>query len=404
MRDNPIVICFPFVGDELGGSHVSASKLIEALDPARVRALVVLHVADGPLAGYLRQRGIPFEVLAVGIAAGGGRADRRVGIGKSIAPMLRATLPLARFLRARGVDILHTNDGRIHALWALPAKLAGVRQVWHHRGDPDARGVNLVAPVLASHIVTVSRFAMPRRPLLPVAHKLTVLRSPFELPGAVGDRADARAMLLETLGCVAGMRFLGMFGLLIDRKRPLAFVEIIAAFCRRHPDIPVMGLLFGVPGKAEPDFDRAVLRRAQELGVGERIRLMGYRDPPEPWMQAIDVLLVPAIREPFGRTLIEAMFLGTPVVATDDGGNPEAIEPGVNGILVPPDEPEAFIAPIHRLLTDPVHCAEIVEAARARAHADYDVDGHVAGLMAIYERLRRRPGGMRVRSVRRTTA
>src|SRR5690606_31581108 len=111
-----------------------------------------------------------------------------------------------------------------------------------------------------------------------------------------------------------------------------------------------------------------------------------------------------AVREPFGRTLVEAMFLGTPVVATDDGGNPEAIEHEVNGILVPPDVPDAFVAPIYRLLTDSGYRAQMVETARARAHADYDVAGHVAGLMTIYEDLRRRPAGPGTRSVRRTTA
>lgn len=398
MRDNPIMVCFPFVGDELGGSHVSAIKLIEALDPARAGARVVLHVADGPVATYLQQRGIPFEVLPAGVAPGGR------GMTRGLVPMARAVLPLARFLRARGVDVLHTNDGRIHALWALPARLAGVPQLWHHRGDPDARGVNRIAPALASHIVTVSRFAKPSRPVLPVAHKLTVLHSPFTPPADAGDRPESRAMLVETLGCAAETRFLASFGLLIDRKRPLLFVEIIAAFCQRHPDIPVMGLLFGVVGKEAPDLDGAVMRRAEALGIGDRVRLMGYRDPVEPWMRAVDVMLVPAVREPFGRTLIEAMFLGTPVVATNDGGNPEAIEHGVNGLLVPTDQAEAFVPPIHRLLTDAAYRARMVEAARSRAHADYDVEGHVHGLMAIYEKLRGRPAGMRDRSTRRMTA
>jgi glycosyltransferase involved in cell wall biosynthesis len=400
MRD-PIVVCFPFVGDELGGSHISAIKLIEALDPASVRFLVVLHVANGPVADYLRQCGIPFEVVAAGAISGRGDGH---GLTKTIMPMVGAVLPLARFLRARDVDILHTNDGRMHALWALPAKLAGVRQVWHHRGDPDARGANWIAPLFASHVVTVSRFSMPRKPVLPVAHKLSVVHSPFEWPGEGLDRADARATLVQALGCAAGTRFLATFGLLIDRKRPLVFVEAVAAFCRRYPDLPVMGLLFGVPGKEEPDLDKAVLQRAEALGIGDRICLMGYRNPVEPWMRAADVMLVPAVREPFGRTLIEAMFLETPVVATDDGGNPEAIEHGINGVLVPPDDPQAFVEPIHRLLTDAGYRRAIVETARARAEADYDVAGHVAGLMAIYEALRRRHVHAGVRPARRKTA
>jgi glycosyltransferase involved in cell wall biosynthesis len=129
---------------------------------------------------------------------------------------------------------------------------------------------------------------------------------------------------------------------------------------------------------------------------------MGYRQPVEPWMQAIDVLLVPAVREPFGRTLIEAMFLGTPVVATDDGGNPEAIEHGVNGILVPAETPDAFVEPIYRLITDLGYRIRLVEAAHSGAYATYNVETHVARLTAIYQTLRRRAGSTSVSSARRT--
>ena len=112
---------------------------------------------------------------------------------------------------------------------------------------------------------------------------------------------------------------------------------------------------------------------------------MGFRRPIEPWMQALDVLLVPAVREPFGRTLIEAMFLGTPVVATDDGGNREAIENDVTGFLVPPDQPESFVEPIHLLLTDLPLRQRIVEAARSEVFASHNVENHVNRLTAIYE-------------------
>jgi glycosyltransferase involved in cell wall biosynthesis len=400
MRDDPIVVCFPFVGDEIGGSHISAIKLIEALNLGHVRPLVVLHVMDGPVAAYLQERGVPFVAAPAGLwPARGGSSG---GASRALGQTFLAVAPLTRFLKSRGVDIVHTNDGRTHVLWSLPTRLAGARQLWHHRGDPEARGANLLAPLLASHIVTVSRFARPRRPILSVGHKLSVVHSPFDQPQAAGDRVDARTVLVETLGCPEDTVLLGYFGLLIDRKRPLGFVDAVAAFIGRHPDIPVMGLLFGVPGREAPNLDQAVLQRAQALGIGDHIRLMGYRQPVEPWMQAIDVLLVPAVREPFGRTLIEAMFLGTPVVATDDGGNPEAIEHGVNGILVRPETPDAFVEPIHRLITDLGYRCSLVEAAHSRACATYDVETHVARLTAIYQRLRRRADSASVSSARRT--
>ena len=112
---------------------------------------------------------------------------------------------------------------------------------------------------------------------------------------------------------------------------------------------------------------------------------MGFRSPVEPWMSATDILLVPAVREPFGRTLIEAMFLETPVIATDDGGNPEAIEHEVTGMLVAPEQPDAFVMPIHRLLTDPELRTRITANARRRALASYGIEVHVNRITEIYE-------------------
>src|SRR3546814_9556362 len=90
--------------------------------------------------------------------------------------------------------------------------------------------------------------------------------------------------------------------------------------------MPVTGLLFG--GTLQPGLDKAVLERAARLGIADRIRLMGFRHPSAPWMAACDALLVTAVEEPFGRTLIEAMLLRTRVVAANSGGNPEAIRHG----------------------------------------------------------------------------
>src|SRR3546814_15383639 len=113
---------------------------------------------------------------------------------------------------------------------------------------------------------------------------------------------------------------LGYFGNMVTRKRPLLFVETIAAINRRRPNNPAIGLLFGSP--LEDGLDQAVIARAAELGVSDLIRMIGFRHPSEPWMAACDALLVPAVAEPFGRTLIEEMVLETSVIAANSGGTP----------------------------------------------------------------------------------
>ncbi|MGF7163606.1 glycosyltransferase involved in cell wall biosynthesis [Rhodoligotrophos appendicifer] len=358
--------------------------MVEALEANDIQPLIALHQEDGPVADYLQQRRLAY-VSAPGpaLAKRGKQADTLRAFARS----LRHARAQARFLTDHAVDIVHTNDGRSHVQWALPAKWAGARHLWHHRGDPDAVGANLLAPVFADHMITVSRFARPQGPVFQLGHKLSIVHSPFDHPKALGDRAAARAMLIDALKVPPETRFLGFFGLLIDRKRPIAFVEAVAAFVTRYPELPVMGLLFGVPGSEAPDYDQRVVARARALGVEGHVRLMGFREPVEPWMQAVDVLLVPAVREPFGRTLIEAMFLETPVVATDHGGNPEAIENGVTGNLVPADRPWEFALPVHRLLTDDSYRQQITATARSHVLATHSTAAHVAAVCKIYRTL-----------------
>lgn len=114
---------------------------------------------------------------------------------------------------------------------------------------------------------------------------------------------------------------------------------------------------------------------------------MGFRTPIDTYIAALDVLLVPAMSEPFGRSLIEAMQSGTAVVAYDHGGNPEAISHGETGFLVAPEQPEAFVAPIRRLLEDEDERARITAAAKSHALAAFSTERHVRDIVRTYDEL-----------------
>ncbi len=382
-----LVVAYPFVGDEVGGSHISAVGLICALDQSKYKPLVILHQPGKALEAYLTERGVSFvkspEVAVMsprhsyGVA---GKLSRGFGYA-------RTTALLSSFLREHEVDIVHTNDGQMHATWALAARLSGARLLWHHRGDPDAFGVNVMAPLLANHIVTVSRYVQPTRPILPVSHKLSVLHSPFDHPTILPDREDCRREFVRELDLPEETRFVGYVGGLIDRKRPVRFVEVIHAFLQRFPDFPLVGLVFGIPSPDLPNPEPEMRARARELGVERRIKMMGFRAPVAPCMSALDALLVPAINEPFGRTLIEAMLLETPVIATRHGGNIEAIVDGVTGFLVEPEKPEAFVDPLARLLMNAGEHRRISSTARENALTKYGTEAHVKGISLLYERI-----------------
>ena len=378
----PRTVCFPFAGDLIGGSHLSALRLIEMLPAQRYRPLVVLHNPSGPVAEHMGRRGIPFAA-APAVDLPGGRGMSLPAVGKRLTA---TTLTLRRFLKDQRVDIVHTNEGAMHVSWGIAAKAAGAKLLWHHRADPNARGVTRLAPWIADHIVTVSRFAAPKRAWPSIEGRCTVVRSPFD-PRAVEDRARARRMVLDALDVSDDTKVLVFAGVFEARKRPLVFVEIIKVLAERHPDIRVVGAMFGEASPAAPQIEVAVRQRVHGLGLADRIRFMGFRFPFEPWLTGSDLLVVPAVDEPFGRTLIEAMMLGVPVVAAASGGNLEAIEDGRNGFLVAADEVTAFLPPLWRLLSDPALHERIAEQARSDALASFSSEAHLSQILATYDRL-----------------
>lgn len=373
----PVTVCFPFVGDLVGGSHISACGLIRKIDRRRFSPLVLVQYPGGAIARLFEDAGIDVEVAPPSAALHHGS---RIGALRGLS-LASGAVPLAKFLRRRGVAIVHSNDGRTHATWALAAKLARAKLLWHHRGSPDAAGLRLAAPLLANRVVAVSRFASPRARGISAARRTAVIHSPFDT-AQTHDRDDARQTILSTLSLPPNARLIAFSGALIARKRPLLFVEAIAALRHQMPDSDVHGLLFG---GALDGMDEQVTRHAHAHNVVDAIHLMGFRSPGAFWLAGCDLLMVPAIDEPFGRTLVEAMLMGTPVVATASGGNVEAIRDGETGRLVPPEDAEALADACWDILTDPQSATRMAQMAQDEAKSRFGEACHADAIMALYD-------------------
>ncbi len=111
--------------------------------------------------------------------------------------------------------------------------------------------------------------------------------------------------------------------------------------------LPVRLLLVG-SGEKEP-FLRSLAKR---LRVEKHVVWVGYQEDPRSFLSICDALCVPSFAETFSLTILEALSMGKPVVATRVGGTPEMIEDGVNGLLVIPRDPEDLAAKMKSLVVD----------------------------------------------------
>ena len=100
---------------------------------------------------------------------------------------------------------------------------------------------------------------------------------------------------------------------------------------------------------------------------------------------ALDVAVLPSYREAQGLTILEAMALSRPVVASAVGGIPEMIEHGRTGLLVPPHDPEALAAAIIRLLADHAYADMLAKGGHDLVHERFCVELMVAAIEDIYD-------------------
>lgn len=128
----------------------------------------------------------------------------------------------------------------------------------------------------------------------------------------------------------------------------------------------------------------ALERQIDELGVAASVHLLGSVDDVAGLVTAADVFVQPGWSESFPYSILEAMSLSKPIVATDVGGVGEAIEDSVTGRLVPTKDPDAIAAAILDLLSDRERARMLGVAARERMMSKFRFDQMVDGTHAVY--------------------
>jgi glycosyltransferase involved in cell wall biosynthesis len=189
-----------------------------------------------------------------------------------------------------------------------------------------------------------------------------------------------------------------------DRPRPrhrgASPQRLVVTGARHHPDkgLDVLIRAFAIVRAAEPSA-RAVIAGAVQpgyeehhdelvrlivrLGLQDAISMPGLISDPLPLWAEADVYVQPSRREPFGLGLIEAMSVGTPVIATSVGGMTEIVEADRSGLQVPPDDPDALAEAIRRVLTDAELATRLATGGLDRAQ-QFSMQRMVDRLCAVY--------------------
>jgi glycosyltransferase involved in cell wall biosynthesis len=365
-----ICVVFPFLGHRIGGSHISAMALAEGLEQRGSYECTFICPKNTPLHKELRHRRLR-------VVDSGEPPKERWPIASDLARLLRRRALLTGISKGRRT-VVHCND--VHALgsWFIPARSLSLPVLYHHRSIYDITWKRRLVLSHVAHTICISASTYQNVSFLSHS-KCSQIWNPFStrtdnISTAQHRRALRKELALEDDTCVVG--FVGNFW---KRKRPLYFIDVACHMLNRSSRLHFV--FFGQSG----DMPEMVVRNyISHHKLEPFFSLLGFRLPPEANISALDLLLAPAVAEPFGRTLIEAIVVGVPFVATDDAGHREIVARWGGGTLVPSSaSSNTFAFAALSSLKQSRNCALEAEA-RSKVANELSIERHIRYVDSVY--------------------
>jgi glycosyltransferase involved in cell wall biosynthesis len=344
----------------IGGLEKVVFDLVRCSDKEAfdVRVLCVGEV--GALGPDFERLGVPVEGLHL------------IGQGT-----IRTGWRLARRLKQLQIDVLHTHNPTPHAVGAIARQLASIPVLVHTKHGQNYPGkwqkvlVNRVASWFSDRVVPVSRNAATISETVEGVsrRKISVIHNGID----VAEFASVDTLNLNPLQAIHVARL----------SRPKDFDTLLKAtrlVARQEPSFELQ-LVGDGPERQN------VERLCDELNLRDNVKMLGFRSDVRALLQSSGLAILSTMREGLSITLLEAMASALPVVATNVGGNPELVEDGKTGLLVPPQSPEAMARAMLKIIQTPGLAEELGRGGRRRVEEEFNLRTVVRTYESLYREL-----------------
>jgi len=359
--------------------HLPKLRILQVITARRFYGAerVLVHLCEG-----LRERG--HEVwVACKPNEDVERELRDIGITVFPMPIAGKVNPVAPFrlaglARRLKVDVIHTHLSSASLWGSVAGRMLGVPVVAEVHALNSRRCF-----MLANRIVTCSEGV--RRHLLRLrvpAERMDVLYN--GLPSRLFEGLKSRDEVRRELGLPLDTPAIGAVAHLAPKKGQRHLLEAVLLLRARFPNLVCLFV-----GEGETFLELEEL--AEQMGVQDAVRFLGFRSDAVQLMVGLDVVVLPSVaKEGLGVALIEAGFLGKAAVASDCSGIDEVIVDGETGLLVTPGDSWALADSIASLLLDPARAARLGAAARERVSGLFTMGAMARRAEEIYYELLRR--------------
>jgi glycosyltransferase involved in cell wall biosynthesis len=362
-----IAVCT--VGELFGGVERHVLEMASSLQARGISTLFVLF-HDGELAAQARQRGIEVVILP-----------------DSNHLLFSSSRKLARILERRNMRIVHAHGYKAMVFCAMARRLHPFALVKTEHGLPEKTPGKPIE-ALRSYFYHLFDAAATRLSNATVCYVTTELLAQHSggstrrarlVPNGISGMDRRNLPLPREFG--SGRFKLAAVGRLDPVKAlHIAIDALLAQGMPRNVELYLAGT-----GPCEG----ALRARAKASGLSERVHFLGFRRDAHSIIAHCDVLLMPSLHEGLPYTLLEAMALGTPVIASRVGGLAEVLENEVTGLLVAPRDAGAMAVAIRRLYDDHSLRMRLGEAALRVQQTRYSLDAMTKGYLQVYSELQR---------------
>lgn len=353
----------------IGGAEGQFVERLRWLDARRHRSLVATLRRVGPNLATLTALGMEPKEFPLGPTLAHPRTAQVIA-------------SIAALARRERVDLIHSQDFYTNLLAAPAAALCGAKLIvsrldlahWH---GPRRRQA-LAWATRAADRVWANAWAIQYQLVREegtAPSRIAVIENGIDL-----RRFDERAAqgLEAPLPTEPGARLLVIVANLHPVKGQEDAIDALAFVASRHPDVHLV--LVG-----EGDRREHLLARARARRLERRVHLLGHRMDVPAILAGAELLISSSHAEGLSNSVIEGMAAGLPVIATAVGGNPELVQEGETGFVVPPHAPAALGERLERLLVDPGMGTRLGEAGRAAVEARFPIERMARRFEALYD-------------------
>lgn len=295
-----------------------------------------------------------------------------------------SAIRLADFIRTNQIDVVHAHVARDFIPASIATMGSPARFVLTRHLMLPLKSFNRFALKNVSKTIAVSDGVANELKKLFPKEKIVVIHNGIDVGTSnLQDIDELRAEFRSFHSIPSDALLVGTRAELKESKGQTEFILAAAEVAKAVPNCRFV--VVGRDNSLDKKYRRDLKRLAVVLGIEERFLWLDWLDDTRPFYSAIDVFVSPARSESYGLGMLEAMASGTPIVATETEAAFRLL--GINGELVPVEDPVALANAISSVLNDAVRCREIAEHNLKRAGSIFDAGRMVQETEELYRSL-----------------